>query len=140
MVQALIKRQVEEILSRPPSHIRNGTPGQTGSYQLFDNDGNLIGTFGFLRTDIENVIGSYINNIQVGSYTENIDVEKLEGYRRQEREEVFASTLDTVNPWWERSLSETQREAIGTWRQTWLDYPETGIKPTQEWEELLNGD
>ena len=49
--------------------------------------------------------------------------------RRQERQEVFSRTLDRLNPVWHDALTPTQQTALATWRQAWLDYPATGIRP-----------
>ena len=49
--------------------------------------------------------------------------------RRQERREVFARTLDILNPVWYNALTSDQQTEIATWRQAWLDYPVTGVRP-----------
>ena len=49
--------------------------------------------------------------------------------RREERREVFSRTLDRLNPVWHGELTTAQQSALATWRQAWLDYPATGIRP-----------
>ena len=49
--------------------------------------------------------------------------------RREERRRKFANTLDKMNPIWYEELSSTEQDDLREWRQTWLDYPETGVKP-----------
>lgn len=51
--------------------------------------------------------------------------------RRNERREEFSYTLDRMNPAWYNSLTDTQKTSLETWRQEWLDYPETGVLPTR---------
>jgi hypothetical protein len=36
-----------------------------------------------------------------------------------------------MNPAWYNSLTATQKTSLETWRQDWLDYPNTGILPTR---------
>jgi hypothetical protein len=49
--------------------------------------------------------------------------------RRQERSVKFSQTLDKMNGAWYNALSAQQKTDLNTWRQAWLDYPSTGIKP-----------
>jgi len=49
--------------------------------------------------------------------------------RRDERREIFAFTIDAMSAYWQNSLSSEQHQEIATWRQAWLNYPETGIRP-----------
>ena len=55
---------------------------------------------------------------------------------RIERTERFRTTLDIMNPVWFNSLTAAQQTNLATWRTAWLDYPETGIKPSDS---LLDG-
>jgi hypothetical protein len=48
-----------------------------------------------------------------------------------ERAEEFAETLNNLNPLWFNSLSSQQQTDLAAWRSDWLNYPETGIKPTR---------
>ena len=129
MVQTLIERKVLEVLHGPIGKIRNGTQGVAKSYQLFDADGGHIITLSYLEEKVDEVIGSVINDRTVASYTVNIDQDEEVRIRREEREEVFAATLDKMNPVWHSQLTDDQLAELETWRQTWLDYPETGLKP-----------
>lgn len=52
--------------------------------------------------------------------------------RRQERNTVFAKTIDIMNPIWYNSLTSEQQSRLATWRDQWLDYPETGVEPTAD--------
>jgi|21_taG_2_1085346.scaffolds.fasta_scaffold00790_11 hypothetical protein len=54
---------------------------------------------------------------------------RYEHIRRVERDEVFTSTLDILNPLWYASLSTSQQDNLAVWRQQWLDYPSTGVIP-----------
>jgi hypothetical protein len=61
-----------------------------------------------------------------------IDIqENIVKSRRNERREEFSKTLDRMNPAWYNSLTDTQKTSLETWRQAWLDYPDTGILPTR---------
>lgn len=55
----------------------------------------------------------------------------IEKERREERDEEFSQTIDMMNPPWYNSLTDTQKSSLETWRQEWLNYPETGILPTR---------
>ena len=50
--------------------------------------------------------------------------------RRKERQQKFSETLDTMNPIWYNGLTSQQKTDLETWRQQWLDYPSTGVEPT----------
>lgn len=52
--------------------------------------------------------------------------------RRQERNRIFATTIDIMNPIWYNSLTAQQQTELATWRTQWLNYPETGIEPTAD--------
>lgn len=56
------------------------------------------------------------------------DEELLES-RRLERRDVFTDTLDKLNWFWASSMTIEQQDEVAAWRQAWLDYPATGIKP-----------
>tara|TARA_R110000803_G_scaffold139430_3_gene206091 strand:+ start:873 stop:1241 length:369 start_codon:yes stop_codon:yes gene_type:complete len=49
--------------------------------------------------------------------------------RREERAEEFSNTLDLMHSIWYSDLTVEQQSTLTTWRQSWLDYPNTGIKP-----------
>ena len=51
--------------------------------------------------------------------------------RREERANEFSITLDLMQPLWYSTLTPTQQTSLATWRQAWLDYPSTGIKPVR---------
>jgi len=49
--------------------------------------------------------------------------------RREERTIEFSNTLDLMQPLWFSDLTLEQQEGLAAWRQAWLEYPSTGIKP-----------
>ena len=51
--------------------------------------------------------------------------------RREERANEFSNTLDLIQPVWYSSLTSTQQTSLASWRQEWLDYPSTGVKPVR---------
>lgn len=51
-----------------------------------------------------------------------------EGKKRL-RDSVFRTSIDKMNPLWWEELTQEQLDAVRTWRQAWLDYPNTGIRP-----------
>lgn len=53
----------------------------------------------------------------------------VEEQRRAERSEVFAQTIDKINPLWYSLLTTEQQSELATWRTAWLNYPATGDKP-----------
>lgn len=91
-------------------------------YNFRDVNGNVIATqyAGFIGPD--DYIGKELSGVVVHSYDVYLSP-------REEREEIFAQTLDRMNPVWYNSLSDDQRAELSTWRQAWLDYPETGVRP-----------
>lgn len=44
--------------------------------------------------------------------------------RRIDRVEEFAQTLNAMNNLWYDSLSQSDKDALNTWRTAWLDYPD----------------
>ncbi len=44
--------------------------------------------------------------------------------RRVDRREEFAETLNTMNNLWYDSLSQSDKDALNTWRTAWLNYPD----------------
>ena len=91
-------------------------------YKFIDADGNSLGIHNVGENNPESYVGGYIDTAEIASveqYTEP----------RVERDQVFAATIDRVNPVWFNSLSDDQKSELGVWRQAWLDYPETGVRP-----------
>jgi hypothetical protein len=68
-----------------------------------------------------------------GAWVEDADTsdQQLKEDRRGERAEEFSQTIDRMNPPWYNSLTATQKTSLETWRQEWLNYPDTGILPTR---------
>ena len=131
MVQTLMERRVEEAFERlmAGGRIRNGTPGNAYTYLLKDADGNEINRAVYSPDNVASVVGMEIDGTVIASYELLQNIDELKAERRMEREEVFAETLDKMNPIWYSQLSETQLAELEVWRQAWLDYPDTGIKP-----------
>ena len=100
---------------------------------LLDASGNEITTvkYGPSRNPHwvgEQVNGTTVASLQLISYE---DTEATLSSRRTERNEEFSQTIDRMNPAWYNGLTDTQKTSLETWRQEWLDYPETGILPTR---------
>lgn len=69
-------------------------------------------------------------DIQV--YHAYTDEEYIE-YLRSERERICFPVINRGAAWYAR-LTEAQKEELATWYQSWLDAPQTGIKPeTPSW-------
>ena len=110
-------------------------------YTQYRDDGSFMGSF---ETSGEVPIGdNYISGAQsrfsrlangeVVAFTESeidaIESEELTERRRTERADKFSDTLDKMNPIWYSELTSEQQTELATFRNTWLDYPETGVKP-----------
>ena len=93
-------------------------------YDVFDASNTLIGTASAPLDGPESLIGTTLDGVVIASYSEN----QLQA-RRNEREAIFANTIDRMNPTWHDALSDTQKAELATWRQGWLDYPSTGVYP-----------
>ena len=88
-----------------------------------DSEDNFIGDVHNIGThNPKGYIGDLVNGTVVASYEEYQDP-------REERAEVFSRTLDVMNPVWYNSLTTEQQTELAAWRQVWLDYPETGVRP-----------
>jgi hypothetical protein len=55
---------------------------------------------------------------------------EVKNERRDKRAKVFATTLDLVNGLWYSALNQLDKDALAAWRQAWLDYPDTGVEPS----------
>jgi hypothetical protein len=110
---------------------------------LYDTDGNIKASSDAERT-IDELFESGFTGTKVNVGDDSIDnkryvngtlvdivksTEEVEEGRRDERLQVFSRTLDVMNPVWYNSLTTEQQTKLATWRQAWLDYPETGVKP-----------
>ena len=119
------------------------------SYTVYDPDGRFWATYTESSGERNNVPDgySYVDGIQ-DQYTRLVtdfgisavtpftqaEIDEIESDntladRREERRRKFANTLDKMNPIWYEELSSTEQDDLREWRQTWLDYPETGVKP-----------
>ena len=97
----------------------------TPIYDIFDDSDTLLGSVTAPIDGPESLIGTTYDGVVVASYSEN----QLQS-RRDEREVMFANTIDRMNPTWYNSLSNAQKAELSTWRQGWLDYPSTGVYPS----------
>ena len=118
-------------------------------YTVYDPDGRFYATF-TESDDVPNNVPdgySYVDGIQ-DQYTRLVEgfgvsavtpfsqaeIDEIESGntladRREERRRKFANTIDKMNPIWYEELSSTGQDDLREWRQTWLDYPSTGVKP-----------
>ena len=119
------------------------------SYTVYDPDGRFWATYTESSGERNNVPEgySYVDGIQdqytrletLGAWSavtpfsqaeiDEIESEQTLVDRREERRRKFANTIDKMNPIWFEELSSTDQDDLREWRQTWLDYPATGIKP-----------
>lgn len=128
MVQAVIEKRIEEVLAKGFNRIVNLTPYTTYDYILKDSGGNELNRVVYRPEEIASVVGTTMDGVTVASY-ELIDNGKAEAHRRDQRQEKFSNTVDTLNPAWYDSLSDDQKARIKAFRKAWLDYPETGSIP-----------
>ena len=91
-------------------------------YTFKDSNGSIIGQYNIGENDPDSYIGQEYDGVVVAELVD-------EDAPRQERLDVFAKTIDRMSPLWYNSLTQQQQEDLATWRQAWLDYPETGIRP-----------
>ena len=90
-------------------------------------------------TAVEGVYDQYSRLETVGAFSavvqltqdaiDDLEAEEAIEERREERRRKFAETIDKMNPIWLEELSSTAYDDLREFRQTWLDYPATGIKP-----------
>ena len=123
-----------------------GKRGIIDMFYLIDSENNFL-TSCDSRESLQITIDAHPNEswtIQEGSFepvegewiwTNNALVRRTETQeeilfrRRDERKEIFAFTIDAMSAFWHNSLSSEKQQEISTWRQAWLDYPETGNRP-----------
>ena len=61
------------------------------------------------------------------------DAEQAKKELRRRRQEECFPVIDRGKPWYD-SLTAEQYQELLTWRQSWLDAPETGVAPERpEW-------
>ena len=92
-------------------------------WQALDADGNVIDIW--VGPKKESRIGTEWN----GGLVDTIVPYQEPVSPQQERAEAFSRTLDIMNPVWYNSLTTEQQTELAAWRQAWLDYPETGVRP-----------
>ena len=112
------------------------------TFQVKDSDGNVLIEAEGKAEENQFWIGRTFAGAEVVEVIDSTPVSEkptVEEIRREVRTEVFSTTLDRMNPIWYNSLTTEQQADLATWRQAWLDYPATGIEPTQTWEEVMNG-
>jgi len=131
MVQTLkdiVQRITEQLPDLDPSSVRNTTPGRQYQLELRDTDG-VIDTIVISGEETSMWIGFNLNGRIVTEVRDATPIETLQKYRREDRADVFADTVDRMNPVWYNSLTIEQQTELSTWRQAWLDYPATGTRP-----------
>lgn len=100
---------------------------------FYTEDGTLIRE-GNINGNPNAYIGSELDEQIVA----NVEVMVEPADLRAERDAVFATTLDVLNPLWWGQFTDYQKAQAIIWRQTWLDYPDTQVKPALSWEETIN--
>jgi len=103
------------------------------SWVIKDSNGIVIGEFEGVA-DNSWIGKELLDGTLVASVEQLEDIIETKGItaeqkRRNERAEMFAITLDRINPLWYDSLTQQQKDDLSVWRQAWLDYPETEIRP-----------
>ena len=102
------------------------------SFVIKNADGEVISTLSGEGSD--DFVGMELFGQVVHSYEQLPDIDtspqiSFEEEARIKRNKAFAATIDRLNPMWYSSLSQSDLDAISTWRQQWLEYPTTGVKP-----------
>lgn len=95
-------------------------------WQAIDADGNKIETWRGPKKSA--LVGTTMNGSVVASiepYEEPVPASVT-------RSNVFAATLDKMNPVWYNTLTDDQKTRLASWRQEWLDYPSTNTEPTTD--------
>lgn len=95
-------------------------------WQALDADGNTIETWRGPKK--ESRIGTTMNDVVVADIQPYIEPTPPHIIRSQ----IFAQTIDKMNPMWYNTLSEDQVSRLTSWRQEWLDYPETLQDPVTD--------
>lgn len=98
-------------------------------FNIKDADGNILNRFvgeasanqGLVNQDWYGTTIAYV----VDDEDQGLDALSL----RKERDIEFSVTIDRMNPLWWDSLTDATKQEIISWRNTWLDYPTTGVKP-----------
>lgn len=103
------------------------------SWVIKDSNGIIIGEFEGVA-DNDWIGRELLDGTLVASVEQLEDIIETKGLtpeqeRRNERTEIFSETLDRINPIWYNSLTQQQKDDLSNWRQAWLDYPETEIRP-----------
>jgi len=114
---------------------------------LLDADGNFFNT---LHLDSDGIVaflpegGSWYHvppRKRIAAYSVHADpdieaAEKRLHNIRAVRASVLARGVDTITPVFWNVLSTDKKQEVTTFRQQWLDYPSTGVKPPIEIEGL----
>lgn len=103
-------------------------------FNLLNAAGEIISTAvgNYQSPEMIRFVGKTIDGQVVASIenaTPPLTDEEIAYQRRVERDAVLANTVDRVNHFWYDTLTVAEKAELVVWRQAWLDYPETGIKP-----------
>jgi len=128
-IKELVHRITKELPNLDPHSTRNSTPKREYKITLKDANDVVIDTIDVQEGEQDNWIGFNFAGTVVASWEDATDVEVIEEYRREDRQEKFAETLDTLNPAWYDNLTDDQKARIKAFREAWLDYPDTGTIP-----------
>lgn len=128
-IKDLVQRITTQLPQLDPSKTRDVTPLRQYEIDLKDADENVIMRIDVQEGDQDQWIGQTIDGVTVASWVDATDLEVVKTYRREDRQEKFANTLDTLNPAWYESLSDDQKARIKAFRDAWLDYTDTGTIP-----------
>ena len=116
-------------------------------YYLQDENAKIVSTsnypFAGYKWSDEEIVVSYdgsqllfVSETQTEEYKADKaawDAEQAKKELRRRRQEECFPVIDRGKPWYD-SLTAEQYQELLTWRQSWLDAPETGIAPERpEW-------
>jgi hypothetical protein len=101
-------------------------------YVVFPRDNNLK-----IESEITQAREQWLETNEA-VFLNEIFVPDLIVERREERQRVFTNTIDQMNEIWFNALTDAQKTSLSQWRQAWLDYPSTGVKPNPTRHEVFS--
>ena len=128
-IKDLVQRITTQLPHLDPSKTRDVTPLRQYEINLKDADDNILMTIDVQEGEQDSWIGFVVDGTAVASWEDVTDPEVIKEYRREDRQEKFASTIDTLNPAWYDNLTDDQKARIKAFREAWLDYTNTGTIP-----------
>jgi len=105
--------------------------------KYLDTNNNILNIGVGDYTKLQSRVGTVKGGGVVAQVVDGTPNSILEDFRRQQREYVFAQTIDKMNTIWYDTLTDTQKETLATWRSEWLNYPATNIIPTVDVTEIF---